>query len=87
MAAPAGAIGQWQSLPFPVRLAGIFLAGMAMIWLTRWLGGISVLSDLQGTLSRLFPASVRIFAALLVSPQLALAQFHPAGDCSPKAAS
>jgi hypothetical protein len=38
----AGAIGQWQSLPFPVRLAGIFLAGMAMIWLTRWLG-VSVL--------------------------------------------
>ena len=32
-----------QSLPFPVRLAGIFLAGMAVIWLTRWLGGISVL--------------------------------------------
>jgi hypothetical protein len=33
----AGVVGQWQSLPFPVRLAGIFLAGMAMIWLTRWL--------------------------------------------------
>ena len=30
-------------MPFPVRLAGLFLAGMAMIWLTRWLGGISVL--------------------------------------------
>jgi hypothetical protein len=43
MAAPAGAIGQWQSLPFPVRLAGIFLGGMALIWLTRWLGSISVL--------------------------------------------
>ena len=43
MAAPSGAIRQWQSLPFPVRLAGIFLAGMAVIWLTRWLGGISVL--------------------------------------------
>ena len=43
MATPSGAIRQWQSLPFPVRLAGIFLAGMAMIWLTRWLGGISVL--------------------------------------------
>jgi hypothetical protein len=43
MAAPAGAIRQWQSLPFPVRLAGIFLAGMAMIWLTRWLGGFSLL--------------------------------------------
>jgi hypothetical protein len=39
----AGVVGQWQSLPFPIRLAGIFLAGMAMIWLTRWLGGISVL--------------------------------------------
>jgi hypothetical protein len=39
----AGTIGQWHSLPFPVRLAGIFLAGMAMIWLVRWLGGISVL--------------------------------------------
>jgi hypothetical protein len=35
MAALAGAIRQWQSLPFPIRLAGIFLAGMAMIWLTR----------------------------------------------------
>jgi hypothetical protein len=43
MAAPSGAIHQWQLLPFPIRLAGIFLAGMAMIWLTRWLGGISVL--------------------------------------------
>src|SRR5580700_6011648 len=43
MATPAGAIGQWQALPFPIRLAGIFLAGMALIWLTRWLGGISVL--------------------------------------------
>jgi hypothetical protein len=43
MAAPLGAIRPWQSLPFPVRLAGIFLAGMAMVWLTRWLGGISVL--------------------------------------------
>jgi hypothetical protein len=43
MAAPAGAIGQWQSLPFPIRLAGIFLAVMALISLTRWLGGISVL--------------------------------------------
>jgi hypothetical protein len=43
MAAPSGAMRQWQSLPFPLRLAGIFLAGMAMIWLTRWLGGISVL--------------------------------------------
>jgi hypothetical protein len=39
----AGMIGQWQSLPFPVRLAGIFLAGMAMIWLARWLGGVSLL--------------------------------------------
>jgi energy-coupling factor transporter ATP-binding protein EcfA2 len=39
----AGVVGQWQSLPFPIRLAGIFLAGMAMIWLTRWLGGVSVL--------------------------------------------
>jgi hypothetical protein len=39
----AGVVGQWQSLPFPMRLAGIFLAGMAMIWLTRWLGGLSVL--------------------------------------------
>jgi hypothetical protein len=38
-----GVVGQWRSLPFPIRLAGIFLAGMAMIWLTRWLGGISVL--------------------------------------------
>src|ERR1700674_5362402 len=43
MTAPPGAIRQWQSLPFPVRLAGIFLAGMAVIWLTRWLGGITVL--------------------------------------------
>jgi hypothetical protein len=43
MAAPSGAMRQWQSLPFPLRLAGIFLAGMAVIWLTRWLGGISVL--------------------------------------------
>ena len=43
MAAPSGAMRQWQSLPFPLRLAGIFIAGMAMIWLTRWLGGISVL--------------------------------------------
>src|SRR5271169_1939247 len=43
MAAPSGAIRPWQSLPFPIRLAGIFLAVMAMIWLTRWLGGISVL--------------------------------------------
>jgi ATPase family associated with various cellular activities (AAA) len=42
MAAPSGVIGQWQALPFPIRLAGIFLAVMAMIWLTRWLGGISV---------------------------------------------
>ncbi len=41
--ASSGAIGQWRALPFPVRLAGLFLAGMAMIWLTRWLGGISVL--------------------------------------------
>ena len=43
MATPSGAIRQWQSLPFPVRLAGMFLAVMAVIWLTRWLGGISVL--------------------------------------------
>jgi hypothetical protein len=43
MAAPSGAIGQWQSLPFPVRLAGIFLAGIALIGLTRWLGGFSAL--------------------------------------------
>jgi hypothetical protein len=43
MATPAGAIGQWQALPFPIRLAGIFLVGMALIWLTRWLGGIAVL--------------------------------------------
>jgi hypothetical protein len=40
---PSGAIRPWQSLPFPIRLAGIFLAGMAMIWLTRWLGGIPVM--------------------------------------------
>lgn len=46
MAAPAGAFGQWQSLPVPVRLAGLFLAGMAAIWLTRQLGGISVLVPL-----------------------------------------
>jgi hypothetical protein len=32
--------------PFPIRLAGIFLAGVAMIWLTLWLGGISVLMAL-----------------------------------------
>jgi energy-coupling factor transporter ATP-binding protein EcfA2 len=43
MAAPSGAIWQWQALPPPVRLAGIFLAFMAVIWLTSWLGGISVL--------------------------------------------
>lgn len=43
MAAPPGTIRQWQLLPFPLRLAVIFLAGMAVIWLTRWLGGISVL--------------------------------------------
>jgi hypothetical protein len=43
MAAPSGALRQCQALPFPIRLAGIFLAVMAMIWLTRWLGGISVL--------------------------------------------
>jgi hypothetical protein len=43
MAVPSGAIRQWQSLPFPIQMAGIFLAGMAMIWLTSWLGGISVL--------------------------------------------
>jgi hypothetical protein len=43
MAAPSGAIRPWQSLPFPIRLAGIFLGGMALIWLTRWLGGISVM--------------------------------------------
>jgi energy-coupling factor transporter ATP-binding protein EcfA2 len=43
MAAASGTIRQWQSLPFPVRLAGMFLAFMAVIWLTRWLGGISVL--------------------------------------------
>jgi hypothetical protein len=38
-----GAVGQWQSSPFPLRLAGIFLAGMAALWLTRWLGGVSIL--------------------------------------------
>jgi hypothetical protein len=43
MTAPAGVFRAWQALPFPVRLAGIFFGGMAMIWLTRWLGGISVL--------------------------------------------
>jgi hypothetical protein len=43
MAAPSGAMRQWQSLPFPIQMAGIFLAGMAMIWLTSWLGGFSVL--------------------------------------------
>src|ERR1700733_9216332 len=43
MAAPSGPFHQWQSLPFPVRLAGYFLGGVTMIWLTRWLGGISVL--------------------------------------------
>ena len=43
MAASSGALRQWQSLPFPARMALIFLATMAAIWLTRWLGGISVL--------------------------------------------
>jgi hypothetical protein len=45
MAAPSssGAIRQWQALPLPVRLMGMFLGFMAVIWLTRWLGGISVL--------------------------------------------
>jgi hypothetical protein len=43
MAAPSGAIRQWQALPFPLRLAGMFLAFMAVSWLTPWLGGISVL--------------------------------------------
>jgi ATPase family associated with various cellular activities (AAA) len=43
MAAPSGAIWQWHALPPPLRLAGIFLAFMAVFWLTSWLGGISVL--------------------------------------------
>jgi hypothetical protein len=51
MAAPAGTFGQWQSLPFPVRLAAIFLGGMALIWLTRWLGGVD-LGDLLPDVAR-----------------------------------
>ncbi|MGP0092329.1 MAG: AAA family ATPase [Xanthobacteraceae bacterium] len=43
MAASSGIIRQLQSLPFPLRLAGIFLAVVAAIALMRWLGGISVL--------------------------------------------
>jgi hypothetical protein len=33
----------WQLLPFPLRLAGIFLCVMGTIWLARWIGGLSVL--------------------------------------------
>jgi hypothetical protein len=39
---------------------------------------------LQVTSSRLFRASVPIFAALLVPPQLALAQFTQQGTAAPK---
>jgi hypothetical protein len=42
MAAPSGAIGHFQALPFPVRLAVGFLGVMAVAWLTRWLGGVTV---------------------------------------------
>ena len=43
MASPAGAIGQFQALPFPVRLALGFLGVMAVMWLARWLGVMSLL--------------------------------------------
>jgi hypothetical protein len=42
MAAPTGALGHFQALPFPARLAIGFLGMMCVIWLTRWLGGASV---------------------------------------------
>jgi hypothetical protein len=41
MPAP-GALGHFQALPFPARLAVRFLGMMGVIWLTRWLGGLSV---------------------------------------------
>jgi hypothetical protein len=34
MAAPSGAIRQWQSLPFPIRLTGIVLAGKGVELIT-----------------------------------------------------
>ncbi len=42
MPAPTGALGHFQALPFPARLAVGFLGMMGVIWLTRWLGGLSV---------------------------------------------
>jgi energy-coupling factor transporter ATP-binding protein EcfA2 len=42
MAAPTGALGHFQALPFPARLAIGFLGMMCVIWLTRWLGGLSL---------------------------------------------
>lgn len=42
MAAPTGALSLFQALPFPARLAVGFLGVMGVMWLTRWLGGLSV---------------------------------------------
>lgn len=42
MPAPTGALGHFQALPFPARLAVGFLGMMGVIWLTRWLGGLTV---------------------------------------------
>src|SRR5271169_3235471 len=42
MAAPTGALGHFQALPFPARLAIGFLGMMCVIWLTRWLGSLSL---------------------------------------------
>jgi hypothetical protein len=43
MAGPSGPLGQFQALPFAARLAIGFLGLMAVVWLTRLLGGVSVL--------------------------------------------
>jgi len=87
MAAPAGAIGQWQSLPFPVRLAGIFLAGMAMIWLTRRLGGISVLGDFTRNFVEIVPGIGPDFRRSACFAATGTGAVHTAWDCSPKAPS
>ena len=42
MAAPSGVLSHFQALPFPARLAIGFLGMMCVIWLTRWLGGLSL---------------------------------------------
>lgn len=42
MAAPSGPFGRFQALPFPARLAIGFFGLMVVVWLTRWLGGLSV---------------------------------------------